>query len=167
MDRSGNGNSQFSAVDSGTLASIKGEIARVKSLRPAEIEALWRKFFKGSSPKFLSRDLQVRVLAWTIQERAFGGHSRDTLKILKSYARGRLALARSIRDLKPGTELVREYEGVRYGVTITAEGFFWRDKVYRSLSAIAREITGTSWSGPRFFGLRADRITSPRNGATL
>jgi hypothetical protein len=167
MDRSGNGNSQFNATDAVTDAFIKAEIERVRSLRPAEIRTLWRKLLKEYAPKALSREFQVRVLAWIIQERALGGHSRDTLKILKSHARGRSALARSIRDLKPGTELVREYEGSRHTVTITAEGFFWRDGVHRSLSSIAREITGTSWNGPRFFGLRADRVESPRNRVTL
>lgn len=60
----------------------------------------------------------------------------------------------NIRQVKPGTEIVREYQGERHAVIITAEGFRWREGDYPSLTAIARIITGTNWNGPRFFGLR-------------
>jgi hypothetical protein len=58
------------------------------------------------------------------------------------------------RRLKPGTVLVREYEGTRHTITVTADGFVWQEKTYSSLSTIAQQITGTNWNGPRFFGLR-------------
>ena len=93
------------------------------------------------------------MLAWHIQEQAFGGHDRATLKILASYAKSVPDTPRA-RRLKPGTEIVREYHGERHTVIITQEGFRWREGDYPSLTAIARIITGTNWNGPRFFGLR-------------
>jgi len=107
------------------------------------------------------------MLAWNIQEQAFGGHDRATLKILASYARGGLGEAQSVRYLKPGTEIVREFQGERHTVTVTAAGFRWRDGDYPSLTAIARVITGTSCNGPRFFGLRTGRENEPSMATQL
>jgi Protein of unknown function (DUF2924) len=64
------------------------------------------------------------------------------------------------RRLKPGTVLVREYQGARHTVTVVANGFVWREATYASLSTIAQAITGTNWNGPRFFGLRIDKKTT-------
>ena len=97
----------------------------------------------------------VRQLAWHLQEEAFGGHDRETLKLLGAYSRQDASKVVLFRRLKPGTAVVREYQGVRHVVTISEGGFVWQDKTYSSLSAIAREITGARWNGPRFFGLRA------------
>ena len=92
------------------------------------------------------------MLTWKLQEDAYGGHSRDVLKMLDAAAKGRCApLGRRYR---PGTQIVREYMGVRHTVTVTSQGFLWDGKDYPSLTAIARLITGTNWNGPRFFGLR-------------
>jgi hypothetical protein len=96
----------------------------------------------------------VRQLAWRLQEEAFGGHDRETLKLLDSCSRQDASKVLLFRRLKPGTSVVREYQGVRHVVTISEGGFVWQDKTYTSLSAIAREITGVRWNGPRF-GLRA------------
>ncbi|MEY4966791.1 MAG: hypothetical protein RL274_2374 [Pseudomonadota bacterium] len=135
-------------------ASIEEEISRIQTLKPDEVRALWRDSFKMEVPKALTRDLLVRTLCWHLQELAFGGHSPAILKLLASYAKGRLGEVGRLRRLKPGTELVREFQGVRHTVVITAEGFRWRDVDYSSLTAIACAITGTNWNGPRFFGLR-------------
>jgi hypothetical protein len=91
------------------------------------------------------------MIAWHIQERAFGGLDRDTRRFLDSLAR---AGASPRRQLKPGTVLVRDYQGQRHTVTVEREGFDWQGTSYSSLSAIARAITGTAWSGPRFFALQ-------------
>ena len=85
-----------------------------------------------------------------LQERAFGGLDRDSLRFLKSLARHERP---SRRQLKLGTVLVREYQGRRHIVTTVGDGFDWQGTTYPSLSAIARAITGTAWSGPRFFAL--------------
>jgi len=96
------------------------------------------------------------MIAYRLQERAFGGLDRESLRFLDGLARhGRLPR----RRLKPGTVLVRDYQGQRHTVTVASDGFDWQGATYPSLSAIARAITGTAWSGPRFFAL------APANGA--
>jgi hypothetical protein len=139
---------------SGATVTVEAEISRIQVLKPDEVRALWRETFKKEVPKALTRDLLVRTLCWHIQEKAFGGHSPAILKLLASYAKGRPSEADRLRRLKPGTEVVREFQGERHTVVITAEGFRWRGEDYPSLTAIARTITGTNWNGPRFFGLR-------------
>jgi hypothetical protein len=91
------------------------------------------------------------MIAARLQERAFGGLDRDSLRFLRSLARDRRPPR---RQLKPGTVLVREYQGRRHTVTTVRDGFDWQGTIYPSLSAIARAITGTAWSGPRFFALQ-------------
>ena len=108
----------------------------------------------------MSKDLLGRMIAWRLQERAFGGLDRESLKLLHAFARHG-GLPR--RQLKAGTVLVRDYQGQRHTVTVTADGFDWQGTTYCSLSAIARAITGTAWSGPRFFALhRAGDGTKPK-----
>jgi hypothetical protein len=135
-------------------AEIESEIIRIRSLTIDELRSLWRATFGKDAPVVLTKDLIARVLAWHVQEQAFGGFDRATLKILEGYARGRPAEPEQFRRLKPGTELVREYRGERHTVTIAPDGFVWRGATYGSLTTIARTITGSNWNGPRFFGLR-------------
>jgi hypothetical protein len=135
-------------------AAIEAEVERIQTLKLDEVRALWRDTFKKEVPKALTRDLLVRTLCWHIQEKAFGGHSTAIIKLLAGYAKGRPSESDRLRRLKPGTELVREFEAERHTVVITGEGFRWRGEDYPSLTAIARAITGTNWNGPRFFGLR-------------
>jgi Protein of unknown function (DUF2924) len=97
------------------------------------------------------------MIAWRLQERAFGGLDRESLSFLDSLARHG---GSPRRRLKPGTVLVRDYHGQRHTVTVAADGFEWQGTTYASLSAIARVITGTAWSGPRFFALRPNRTGS-------
>ena len=144
--------------------AIELEIARIQELSLADLRMFWSQTFNKPAPKALSRDMLVRTLAWHIQEQAFGGHDRAILKILASYAKGVPGGARA-RRLKPGTEIVREYQGERHTVVITGEGYRWRDGDYPSLTAIARLITGTNWNGPRFFGLREAAQAPTRAGS--
>lgn len=134
-------------------AAVEAEISRIQTLKPDEVRALWCGTFKRNVPKGLTRDLLTRTLCWHILEKALGGHDRATLQILASYGKGR-SDAQKARRLKPGTEIVREYQGERHTVVVTPDGFRWRDGAYSSLTAIAQSITGTNWNGPRFFGLR-------------
>src|SRR5471032_1759082 len=136
-------------------SAVKAEIERLVSLAPGEIRVLWRKRFRKDVPRALTTQLLVRMLAWKVQEEAFGGHNAATLKLLKAFACQDSDKVVLFRKLKPGATVVREYQGVRHIVTITEGGFVWQGKSYDSLSAIAREITGSRWNGPRFFGLRA------------
>jgi Protein of unknown function (DUF2924) len=132
-------------------AAIAAEIERIRSLRLDALRRQWRLVFGRVPPAGLSKDLLGRMIAAHLQERAFGGLDRDSLRFLQSLARHR-RLPR--RQLKPGTVLVREYQGRRHTITTVHDGFEWEGTTYPSLSAIARAITGTSWSGPRFFALQ-------------
>jgi len=138
---------------SAVTTAVEAKISRIQTLKPDEVRALWRSTFKLKVPNALTQNLLVRTLCWHIQANALGGHDRATLQILASCTKGRPD-ARRARRLKPGTEIVREYQGERHTVVVVAGGFRWRDEDYSSLTAIAQTITGTNWNGPRFFGLR-------------
>jgi hypothetical protein len=158
-----NGRSSPKAPDSGQIAQ---EIERISGLDFASVRGLWRATFKKEPPGALTRDLLVRQLAWRIQEKAFGGHDAATQRLLDAYGRQDADKVVLFRRLKPGTSVVREYQGVRHIVTISEDGFVWQGKTYDSLSAIAREITGVRWNGPRFFGLRTgDKAGSARKAS--
>ena len=101
------------------------------------------------------------MIAYRLQERDFGGLVRDSLRFLHGLARHG---GSPRRRLKPGTVLVRDYQGQRHTVTVVCDGFDWQGATYPSLSAIARAITGTAWSGPRFFALaRGNGASARRN----
>jgi Protein of unknown function (DUF2924) len=114
-------------------------------------------------PRGLTKDILGRMIAYRIQEEAFGGLDRETAKLLDRLAKGHKPSEMN-RRLKPGTVVVREYEGVRHTVTVAADGFLWREMTYSSLSTIAQLITGTKWNGPRFFGLRVPKARDVEQG---
>jgi hypothetical protein len=134
--------------------TIEAEIDRVRSLGLGELRTLWRTTLRSSPPPALTKDLIARFICWHIQEQALGGLDPDTAKLLDGFARGKKPGADGGRRLKPGTVLVREYQGERHTVTVAPGGFLWREAIYPSLTTVARAITGTAWNGPRFFGLR-------------
>ena len=138
-------------------AAIEAEIARLRSLALDALRRRWRAVFGRTPPAGLSKDLLGRMIACRLQEQAFGGLDRESLRSLDSLARHG---GSPRRRLKPGTVLLRDYQGQRHTVTVARDGFDWQDTIYPSLSAIARAITGTAWSGPRFFAL------APRNGTS-
>jgi hypothetical protein len=138
------------SVDS---AAIEAEVDQIRSLGIDALRKRWRLVFGAVPPKGLTKDLLGRMVAYRIQEEAFGGLDRETIKLLDRLARGEKPSELN-RRLKPGTVLVREYNGERYTVTVKPDGFLWQETTYSSLSVIAQTITGTKWNGPRFFGLR-------------
>jgi hypothetical protein len=135
-------------------SAVEAEVARIQSLSKYELIVLWRKAMRSEPPRAFTKGLIARYLAYRVQEQAFGGLDRQTKEFLDALARGRAPDMPRPRRLKPGTVVVREYQGERHTATIATDGFIWREKTYPSLSVIAREITGTSWNGPRFFGVR-------------
>lgn len=141
------------SAQSVTFEAMAVEIEKLSALPIKDLRAAWATEFHRDPPKGLWRDLLLRMLAWRMQERAFGGHDKATVRLLQAYGQKRAGGQRSQR-LKAGTVLVREFSGTRHTVTIVPEGFVWQEKTYSSLTAIARIITGSSWNGPRFFGLR-------------
>jgi len=134
-------------------AAIEAEVDHVRSLGIDALRRRWRSMFGATPPKGLTKDIIARMIAYRIQEEAFGGLDRETVKLLSRLARGEKPTELN-RRLKAGTVLVREYNGERHTVTVVPDGFLWRHTTYSSLSTIARAITGTAWNGPRFFGLR-------------
>jgi Protein of unknown function (DUF2924) len=140
--------------------AVEAEVDRIRSLGCDELRSLWHATFRAAPPPGFTKDLVARFLCWHIQEQTFGGLDPQTAKHLASLARGDKSPANHPRRLKPGTLLVREYQGERHTVTVVANGFVWREATYLSLSTIARAITGTNWNGPRFFGLRIDKETT-------
>ena len=134
-------------------AAIEAEVDQVRSLGIDALRKRWRTMFGATPPQGLTKDIIARMIAYRIQEEAFGGLDRETAKLLDRLARGEKPNELN-RRLKAGTVLIREYQGERHTVTVVPDGFVWRDTTYSSLSTIARTITGTAWNGPRFFGLR-------------
>jgi hypothetical protein len=139
-----------------------------------ELRQQWRALYKANASPHLSRELLVRAVAYRMQEAALGGlrpkrqrQLRHFAQQLKESGEGRI---RSRPELKPGTRLVREWRGRTYEVLVLDDGFSWQGTPYRSLSALARKITGTAWSGPLFFGLKTTRSaavgSSQGRGAT-
>ena len=139
-----------------SAADIAAEIERLSGSSLSDLRAAWAAEFHRDPPKGLWRDLLLRTMAWRLQEKAFGGYDKATLKVLETVGQRRAGDERCQR-LKTGTVLIREFGGTRHTVTIVPEGFVWQEKTYASLSSIARIITGTNWNGPRFFGLRENR----------
>jgi Protein of unknown function (DUF2924) len=133
---------------------LEAEIERIRSLSIDEIRALWRQMFKCAPPAALGKDMLGRIICHHIQEEALGGLSRASLRLLDDIGRGKPGIETARRRLKPGTIMVREYQGERHSVAVASDGFVWREETYASLSTIARLITGTNWNGPKFFGLR-------------
>jgi hypothetical protein len=140
-------------------------LARVAALKALPIQALkqqWRDLFVTEPPPYNRRFLEHR-LAYRIQELAYGGLKPETLKRLRALAEdldgGDPARRRKAAKDRPiaGTRLIREFRGVEHCVTVRDEDFEYQGRPYKSLSAIARAITGTRWNGLIFFGLKNQR----------
>ena len=130
--------------------SIDAEIARLEILSPAELRERWVEVVGPVVPTISPKLLRL-ALAWELQARAYGGYSRDTTRLLDQLARG---LTRTDRP-SAGMRLVREWQGRVHVVTVGEDQLVrWQEREYRSLSEVARAITGTRWSGPAFFGLK-------------
>ncbi len=141
---------------------VPARLAALKSTPTPELKARWREIFETEPPAFNRRYLESR-LAYRIQELAYGGLKPETVKRLETLGEqldgGNITLRRIRADLKPitGTRLIREWQGVEHTVTVLADGYEWQGRPYRSLSAVARAITGTRWNGWIFFGLKSRR----------
>ncbi|WP_099865952.1 DUF2924 domain-containing protein [Pararhizobium haloflavum] len=141
---------------------IPARLTALKTTPTLELKAQWRDLFDSEPPAFNRRYLESR-LAYRIQELAYGGLKPETIRRLERMGEeldgGDRKKSRIRADLKPitGTRLIREWQGVEHVATVTADGFEWEGRPYRSLSAIARAITGTRWNGWLFFGLKNHR----------
>ncbi|MEO7862007.1 MAG: DUF2924 domain-containing protein [Nitrospirales bacterium] len=135
------------------------DLAALAHLTPGALRALWPQWFDRPPPAKFRRDLLVRALAYRMQEQAAGGLTPATRATLRALAEGRKNHSMGERGepprLAPGTHLSRQWGNETHQVTVDARGLVYRGQRYRSLSEIARRITGTRWSGPLFFGVRS------------
>ncbi len=148
--------------------SIQLAVERLRTLDGEELRLEWRNLLGKRVPKALPKSLLIRALAYRLQALQLGDLDPQTLRVLDAYAaksrgrlngrvrldqlRGRSAASYGLA-VKPGSILVREWSGELHRVTALESGFAWNAGTYRSLSEVARAITGTQWNGPRFFGL--------------
>jgi hypothetical protein len=138
--------------------SLSAQIAALPTLNKAQLLAIWAENFNKDPPPKLRKELMVPVLAYRIQEREFGGLSNSARRQLREVAASlkttKPSQERPDSDPQTGTRLLRVWRGETHEVIATGNGYLYRGKTYSSLSRIAREITGTQWSGPLFFGVR-------------
>jgi hypothetical protein len=143
------------------------DIKNLERLSRAELRVLWTKELAEKPPSSLGRDILALGIAYARQERVHGGLSRPVAKELDRLIARALGndndASEPVNQPVPraGTILVREWQDTTHHVTVTDEGFLWNGKFHRSLSSIARAITGTTWNGPRFFGLRDVKSKAP------
>ena len=142
---------------------IEAEIAALDALRRAELVERWRGHYRTEPPSGISRQLMVRAIAYEIQAKHYGalkpGIVRRLQKVIGEDATSDRTPVRQAPTLNPGSRLLREWNGVTHTIEVIDGGFVWNGEKHGSLSAIARAITGARWSGPRFFGLNADRTS--------
>ena len=136
-------------------------LARLPELDLTELRQQWRTLYKSEASPHLSRELLLRAVAYRLHEAALGGLRPERQRQLRHIAEqfnetGEIRRRPSL-ELKAGTRLVREWQGRTYEVLVLDDGFSWQSTNYCSLSAVARKITGTPWSGPLFFGLKQNR----------
>jgi hypothetical protein len=136
---------------------LKTEIERIQSLDIPALRKRWTALFGTSPSPRLGRVLMIRAIAYRMQERAFGGLKPSTQRVLDRFSE---AGGKKTQPCAPqqragaGTVLIRQWRGVQHRVTVLDSDVLYRGRRYKSLSEVARTITGTHWSGPLFFGLK-------------
>jgi hypothetical protein len=142
--------------------TVLARITALKAMPAPELRRQWQQLFDTPPPRHNRRFLESR-LAYRLQELAYGGLKPVTVARLEALGEqldgGDIAVRRRRADDRPitGTKLVREFQGVPHHVTVLQDGYEWQGRPYKSLSAIARAITGTRWNGLVFFGLKNRR----------
>jgi hypothetical protein len=148
---------------------LSTEIALIESLDVAQLRARWKILYETEAPTRFSRYLLMRAVAYRMQERVVGGLKPATRRLFERVARDastrRPTTVALVRQLAQGALLIREWGGTKHQVTVLESGVMFRGKPYRSLSEVARMITGNRWSGPLFFGLKARPKEVSRDGA--
>ncbi len=144
----------------GSNEKLENDLAALADLARAELVERWRIHYRTDPPKGISRPLLIRAIAYEMQAKRYGGLKPAIVRRLQMIANGPAGGDHNSRKasptLQPGARLIREWNGVSHVVEVIDGGFIWNGDRHRSLSAIARAITGARWSGPRFFGLSPD-----------
>lgn len=142
------------------MPSLEPEITALQELHIDQLRKQWQRTFNVVVPKGLSRDLMVRGLAYRMQERVHGGLNQAARRKLRTFTKQLQSGDGGVFDpgpvLKPGTRLIREWQGKTIEVLVLDDGFEFDGHRYGSLSMIARHVTGTRWSGPRFFRFKKE-----------
>lgn len=142
--------------------TVLARIAALKAMPTPQLKEQWQALFETPPPPYNRRFLESR-LAYRIQELAYGGLKPETVRRLERLGEqldgGNIAVRRVRGNDRPiaGTRLLRQYQGIEHSVTVLQDGYEWQGRPYKSLSAIARAITGTRWNGLLFFGLKNRR----------
>ena len=142
--------------------TVLARLAALKTTPIADLKQQWRTLFGTEPPPFSKTYIQSR-LGYRIQELAYGGLKPETVARLEALGEqldgGNIVLRRIRHDAKPiaGTRLIREWKGVEHHVTVQVDGYEWQGRPYKSLSAVARAITGTRWNGLVFLGVKNQR----------
>jgi len=153
----------------GVMADVDSQIAELLHRSTHDLRLAWRRLHRVEPPQGLSRDLLIRALAHQLQEQSYGGTGRALRRRLQTLTGEREKRGASFDPdagvLKTGTTLVRQWRGHTHAVFVRDNGFEYEGQPYRSLSVIAKRITGAHWSGPRFFGLIKLATASAAAGA--
>lgn len=136
--------------------TIAPDLSALKSMTIDQLRSAWFERFSDAPPRLQSKDLMRRVLAERLQTEAEGGDiglAKTLRQVATRHRTGRRTPPRTA-VFKIGSRLERHWQGQAHQVDVVDGGFVWRDRRFKSLSQVAREITGVRWNGPRFFGLR-------------
>ena len=139
--------------------TVLARLATLKAMSVRDLKAEWEKLFGSAAPNNSRTFLEMRI-AYRIQELTYGGPDRETRRMLDLLADEVEGVARRKNQIADprnpvvGTRLIRVWDGVEHTVIVLKDGFDLQGRKFRSLSAVARAITGTRWNGYRFFGLR-------------
>ncbi len=145
------------------MREVSGRVAHLSILSPADVKAEWQQIFGEAAPQVPISLLRLS-LAYHLQQEKLGGLPPSALRMLDALmSDGEVSVCEPEIRLKPGTRLLREWNGHVHAVMVTDDGFSYAERHYGSLSHIAREITNAHWSGPRFFGLRRPARPPVRN----
>lgn len=134
-------------------------LAQLPTMDHKELRQHWRKLLGREPSHGMRRNHMIPILAYRAQEKAFGGLKESTVRMLRELALGIANEAQAAYRPKTGTRYVREHNGKLHEVTVLDDGFEYDGESYRSLTEIAKAITGTKWSGPAFFGLKRKKVT--------
>ena len=149
---------------------LASRLEQLCGLNPQELREQWQTLFGANPPPKLRSSLLIQAIAYRLQEQVLGGLKPATARLLEriaddAAARRRVSTNPEKIRVADGTTLIREWHGTKHQVTVLKDGFLYRTKHFRSLSLIARTITGSRWSGPLFFGLKSSKKEQNRAAA--
>lgn len=152
----------MAAPDTEVGRQLLQHIHKLQDMSIAELKSQWTELIGSDPPRYAKRSFLTQTIAWELQAKTFGKLKPGIHRHLLQAGRGAgdekpVVSEPAFSVLRPGVKLIRVWKGITHHVLVTEDGFLWQDRSWRSLSVIAREISGTPWSGPVFFGLRKSK----------